>query len=150
VKHETVHASLVVSAYHGLEVRHFDVKSAFLNGVLEKDLYMEQPPGFIEKGKEGLVVKLSSSIYGLKQSVFIYNLFSHQCNYFLFSPPPHDMFRPQTAIIRCLKYAKTVALYKMHKMFTYSTICKCDASCLIYLMYTRYLCALINFIRFLI
>jgi hypothetical protein len=56
----------------GLEVRQFTVKSSFLNGELEEDLYVEQPPGFIEKGK-GLVVKLTSSIYGLKQSAHICN-----------------------------------------------------------------------------
>jgi hypothetical protein len=33
--------------------------------------------------------------------------------------PPYNMFRPQTAIIRCFVYAKTFALYKMYKMFTY-------------------------------
>jgi hypothetical protein len=38
-----------------------------------KDLYVEQPPGFIEKGKERLVVNLSSSIYGLKQSAHVWN-----------------------------------------------------------------------------
>jgi hypothetical protein len=64
--------------------------------------------------------------------------------------PPHDMFRPQRAIIRCLSYAKTVALYKIYKMFIYSHMCKCDASCLIYLIYTRYLFALFNFVHFLI
>jgi hypothetical protein len=42
-----------------------------------------------------------------------HNIFSPQYNYFFtFISPPHDMFRPQTAIIKCLVYAKTVALYK--------------------------------------
>jgi hypothetical protein len=72
LKHETVHALLVVSVYQGLEVRHFDVKSAFLSGELGEDLHKEQPPGFIEKRK-GLVVKLSSSICGLKQSAHVWN-----------------------------------------------------------------------------
>jgi hypothetical protein len=44
------------------------------------------------------------------------------------------MFRPQTAIIRCFVYAKTVTLYKM---FAYLYTYKWDVSCLIYLMYTR-------------
>jgi hypothetical protein len=51
--------------------------------------------------------------------LFIRNIFSQQCNYFTFTSP-HNMFRPQTAIIRCLNYAKTVPLYRMYKMFTYS------------------------------
>jgi len=44
-----------------------DVKIAFLNGDLEKDVYMDQPVGFIEEGKEHMVCKLKKSIYGLIQ-----------------------------------------------------------------------------------
>jgi hypothetical protein len=39
---------------------------------------------------------------------------------FTFVSPPYGMFRPQTAIIRCFVYAKTVALHAMYKMFTYT------------------------------
>jgi hypothetical protein len=38
---------------------------------------------------------------------------------FTFISPHYDMFRPQTAIIRCFVYAKTVALYNMYKMLPY-------------------------------
>ncbi|KAL6316437.1 hypothetical protein AAG906_018140 [Vitis piasezkii] len=41
-----------------------DVKTAFLNGDLDEDVYMEQPTGFVEVGKEDLVCKLNKSIYG--------------------------------------------------------------------------------------
>ena len=43
-----------------------DVKTAFLNGDLEEDVY--QPVGFAEEGKEHMVCKLKRSIYGLKQA----------------------------------------------------------------------------------
>jgi len=43
-----------------------DVKTTFLNGDLEEDVYMDQPVGFIEEGKEHMVCKLKKSIYGLK------------------------------------------------------------------------------------
>jgi len=45
-----------------------DVKTAFLNENFEEDVYMDQPMGFIEEGKEQMVCKLKKSIYGLKQA----------------------------------------------------------------------------------
>ena len=44
-----------------------DVKTAFLNGHFEEDIYMMQPNGFITKNQEQRVCKLQKSIYGLKQ-----------------------------------------------------------------------------------
>ena len=43
---------LVVAAAHNLDVCHLDVKSAYLNGELDEEIYMEQTPGFVKKGKE--------------------------------------------------------------------------------------------------
>jgi hypothetical protein len=44
------------------------VKTAFLHGDLEEEIYMDQPEGFIEPGKENFICKLKKSLYGLKQS----------------------------------------------------------------------------------
>ena len=49
------------------EIWQMDVKTAFLNGELEGDIYMQQPKGFIALGQEHMVCKLYRSIYGLKQ-----------------------------------------------------------------------------------
>ena len=52
----------------GLELQQLDVKTAFLNGMLKEDIYMEQLEGFVALGKEQLVCKLEHSFYGLKQA----------------------------------------------------------------------------------
>jgi hypothetical protein len=51
-----------------LEVEQMDVKTTFLHGDLEEEIYMKQPEGFVVKGKKELVCKLKKSLYGLKQS----------------------------------------------------------------------------------
>ncbi|CAM8924227.1 unnamed protein product [Rhodiola kirilowii] len=45
-----------------------DVKSTFLNGVLEEEVYVDQPPGYAQRGKENNVYKLKKALYGLKQA----------------------------------------------------------------------------------
>jgi hypothetical protein len=45
-----------------------DVKTTFLHGYLEEQIYMKQPKGYVLKGKKELVCKMKKSLYGLKQS----------------------------------------------------------------------------------
>ena len=66
VKHVSIRLMLSITVNFDLELEQLDVKTAFLNGTLEEEIYMSQPEGFIEKGKEDYVWKLKRSLYGLK------------------------------------------------------------------------------------
>ncbi|KAG8492474.1 hypothetical protein CXB51_009570 [Gossypium anomalum] len=68
VKHSSIRALLGIVAMHDLELEQLDVKTAFLHGELEKDIYMQQPEGFIVSEKEDYVCLLRKSLNGLKQS----------------------------------------------------------------------------------
>ncbi|KAI3677608.1 hypothetical protein L6452_36874 [Arctium lappa] len=59
---------VAITAIHNLKIHQMDVKTAFLNGELEEEIYMQQPEGFIVKGQENKVWKLVKSLYGLKQT----------------------------------------------------------------------------------
>ncbi|GJV65046.1 NAC domain-containing protein 7-like protein [Tanacetum coccineum] len=59
---------LAIAALRNLEVHQMDVKTAFLNGDLDEEIYMNQPEGFIAFGQESKVFRLVKSLYGLKQA----------------------------------------------------------------------------------
>jgi hypothetical protein len=59
---------IALVAYYDIELYQMDVKTAFLNGDLYKNVYMAQPKGFVIKGKENLGCHLTKFIYGLKQT----------------------------------------------------------------------------------
>jgi hypothetical protein len=50
------------------ELHSLDVKTAYLNGTIDEEIYMRQPPGYEVQGEEGLVCRLRKGLYGLKQS----------------------------------------------------------------------------------
>ncbi|KAH9314961.1 hypothetical protein KI387_023588, partial [Taxus chinensis] len=68
VKMVTFQLPLSFATQFGLKVYQMDVKSAFLNGDLEEEVYMTQPEGFRARGSEHLVCRLIKSLYGLKQA----------------------------------------------------------------------------------
>jgi len=51
-----------------LQIHQMNVKTSFLNGDLEEEVYMKQPKNFIQLGKENKVCKLVQSLYALKQA----------------------------------------------------------------------------------
>ncbi|KAK8980553.1 hypothetical protein V6N11_074164 [Hibiscus sabdariffa] len=71
---KSIRILLAIAAFHDYEIWQMDVKTAFLNGKLEEDVYMTQPEGFVTPENAGKVCKLQRSIYGLKQASRSWNL----------------------------------------------------------------------------
>src|SRR3954462_9393691 len=65
---KSVRIMFAIVAYFDYEIRKMDVKTAFLNGDIEEELYMIQPKGFVDPKDADKVCKLQRSIYGLKQA----------------------------------------------------------------------------------
>ena len=65
---KSIRIHLSIAAYYDYKIWKKDVKTAFLNGYLEENIYMMQPDGFITEDQEHMVCKLHKSIYGLKQA----------------------------------------------------------------------------------
>ncbi|KAK2405219.1 hypothetical protein QL285_054482 [Trifolium repens] len=70
---ETVRLVVALACRNKWLLYHLDVKSAFLNGPLEEEVFVSQPPGFEIKGKENMVYKLYKALYGLKQAPRAWN-----------------------------------------------------------------------------
>jgi hypothetical protein len=63
VKAATIQLVLSVAISQGWSLRQLDVKNAFLHGVLNEEVYMYQPPGFINKTHPSYVCKLNKALY---------------------------------------------------------------------------------------
>jgi hypothetical protein len=65
---DSIRTIIALAAHHGWNIDHLDVTTAFLNGTLQDEVYMFQPPGCATPHTQHLVCKLCRSLYGLKQS----------------------------------------------------------------------------------
>ncbi|GKC32967.1 zinc finger, CCHC-type containing protein [Tanacetum coccineum] len=64
----TIRLLIAMTSIHNLIIHQMDMKTTFLNGELDEDVYMNQPQGFIMPGNENKVCKLIKSLYELKQT----------------------------------------------------------------------------------
>ncbi|KAJ7964061.1 Retrovirus-related Pol polyprotein from transposon TNT 1-94 [Quillaja saponaria] len=93
-----------LQAHKHWKIYQLDVKSAFLHGFLEEEVYVEQPEGYVIEGQEDKVLKLKKALYGLKQALRAWN--NRIDKYFL-----------ENGFVRCPhEYALYVKLYvKAHE-----------------------------------
>src|SRR4051812_8288083 len=71
---KSIRILLALAAFQDYEIWQMDVKTAFLNGNIDEELYMMQPEGFVDPKDADKVCKLQWSIYGLKQASRSWNL----------------------------------------------------------------------------
>lgn len=71
---ETIRLIIALSASHGWEIHHLDVKTTFLHGELKEEVFVTQPEGFVITGEEHKVYKLKKALYGLRQAPRAWNI----------------------------------------------------------------------------
>jgi hypothetical protein len=67
-RYTSIRAMISIVVEMGWKIHHMDVKTAFLNGLIEEEVYIEQPLGFEVHGRESHVCTLKKALYGLKQA----------------------------------------------------------------------------------
>ena len=77
MRYDSLRVSAAITAERDLELIQLDVKSAFLNGIIDSEIYIKQPEGYVVPGRETDVCRLNKSIYGICQASRIWNQTLH-------------------------------------------------------------------------
>jgi len=67
-KMTTIRAIIAMAVIKGWSLHQMDVNNVFLHGDLREEVYMEQPPGYVDQTRLNLVCRLKKALYGLKQA----------------------------------------------------------------------------------
>ena len=67
-RHDIIRLVIALATQNSWLIFQLDVKSVFLHGYLEEQVFIDQPPGYVKTGNEHKVYKLEKALYGLKQA----------------------------------------------------------------------------------
>jgi hypothetical protein len=67
-RYTSIRVVISIASVLGWQIHQMDVKTTFLNGVIEEEVYIEQPQGFEVHGRDSHVCRLRKALYGLKQA----------------------------------------------------------------------------------
>ena len=67
-QYTSIRALISIATEMGWKIHQMDVKTAFLNGIIQEEIYVEQPQGFEIHERESHVCRLKKALYGLKQA----------------------------------------------------------------------------------
>ncbi|WVY91926.1 hypothetical protein V8G54_037440 [Vigna mungo] len=104
---ESIRVLISLAAQNQWPIKHMDVKSAFLNGMLKEEVYVEQPLGYMKRGDEKKVLRLKKALYGLKIDGYFKKTGYEQCPY------EHALYTKKSG-----KDMTVVALYVDDLIFT--------------------------------
>ena len=71
-RYTTIKTIISLAVVFGWKLHQMDVKTSFLNGKIDEEVYIEQPKGFVTHGDKSHVCKLKKALYGLKQSLRVW------------------------------------------------------------------------------
>jgi hypothetical protein len=76
---EAIRILLAYACTHNIKVYQIDIKSVFLNGYINEEVYVEQAPGFEDDKEPNRMYKLKKALYGLKQAPRVWSLKGSRC-----------------------------------------------------------------------
>jgi hypothetical protein len=120
---ESIHILLTYATHHDFKLYQMDVKSAFLNGPIKEEVYVEQPPSFESKEYLNHVYKLHKVLYGFKQTPRVW----YEClRYFL--------------IDNCFRIGKANSTLFTRRMDKDLFVCKIYINDIIFSSTNKYFC----------
>jgi hypothetical protein len=110
---ESIRILLAYAAHHSFKLFQMDVKSAFPNGPIKEEVYVEQPPGFEDDRYPDHVYRLSKALYGLKQAPRAW----YEClrDFFLFLMPSR---LGKLILLSLLRFVMVICLYAKYMSMT--------------------------------